>query len=73
MARHVSVQVKSPRGGSWQFGNITTTVTSRSRESRQLVGKPKTLPACVGLAMVFVVIAKTETTGSYIRNVAEAA
>jgi len=53
--RHVSVQVKAIRGGSWQFSNITQFCDITFDGKRQIVGKPKPCPVR-RLVMVFVKI-----------------
>lgn len=42
--RHVSVQVKSSRGTSWQFGNITQYCDITFDGKRQIVGDAKVCP-----------------------------
>lgn len=51
--RHVSVQVKAGRGGSWQFGDITRYCDITFKGRRQVVGKPKRCPVR-RLVVVFV-------------------
>jgi hypothetical protein len=53
--KHISVQVKTVTGSSWQFGNITRYVEIELREPVQKVGK--TLPSPVdNLVYVFVLL-----------------
>jgi len=54
--RHVSVQVKASRGGSWQFGDIRQYCDIRFNGHRQVVGKAKPCPVR-RLVVVFVNIA----------------
>lgn len=42
--RHVSVQVKASRGGSWQFGNIKQYCDITFDDTRQIVGDAKVCP-----------------------------
>lgn len=42
--RHVSVQVKAKRAGSWQFGDIRQFCDITFQGKRQIVGKPKACP-----------------------------
>lgn len=51
--RHVSVQVKAIRGGSWQFANISNYCTISFASKQQIVGKAKPCPI-ERLVMVFV-------------------
>ena len=51
--RHVSVQVKAGRKGSWQFGNITQFCDITFDDKRQIVGEPKACPVR-RLVVVFV-------------------
>jgi hypothetical protein len=53
--RHVSVQVKAARRGSWQFSNITQFCDIAFENKHQIVGKPKASPV-QRLVMIFVVI-----------------
>jgi hypothetical protein len=63
--RHVSVQVKASRGGSWQFGDITRYCDIKFKGQRQLVGKPK--PCSVRrLVVVFVTLGKERDDRFYI-------
>ena len=39
--RHVSVQVKTIRGGAWQFGDMSKFCDISFREKRQIVGRAK--------------------------------
>jgi len=54
--RHVSVQVKASRGGSWQF-NMIPFCEIKFQEKRQIVGSPKNVPV-KRLVVVFVTIAE---------------
>src|SRR5512136_30469 len=51
--RHVSVQVKASRGGSWQFGDLRQYCAITLAGKRQVVGKAKECPVR-RLVMVFV-------------------
>jgi Holliday junction resolvase-like predicted endonuclease len=42
--RHVSVQVKTSRGGSWQFGNMSIFCDISFQGKRQIVGSVKKCP-----------------------------
>ena len=53
--RHVSVQVKACRGGSWQFANIKQYCDLTFDEKQQIVGKAKPCPVR-RLVMTFVTI-----------------
>ena len=53
--RHVSIQVKSSRGSSWQFGDITQFCDIQFKGKKQIVGKVKRSPV-QRLVVVFVVI-----------------
>jgi len=63
--RHVSVQVKASRGGSWQFGDVRHFFDIALDGKRQVVGKPKTCPVR-RLAVVFVSIAEDRNDRFYI-------
>ena len=51
--RHVSVQVKSSRGASWQFADVRPYCDIRFEGQRQIVGERKPCPVR-GLVMTFV-------------------
>jgi len=53
--RHVSVQVKTSRGATWQFGNITLFCNITFNGKQQVVGERKPCPVR-GLIMAFVKI-----------------
>lgn len=53
--RHVAVQVKAIRRGSWQFGNVTNFFGVRFRGKKQVVGKNKRSPLR-GLIIVLVFV-----------------
>jgi len=53
--RHVAVQVKAIRRGSWQFGNVTNFFAVRFRGKKQMVGKNKLSPLR-GLIIVLVFV-----------------
>jgi Holliday junction resolvase-like predicted endonuclease len=55
--KHVSVQVKSARVGSWQFGDISQFVKITFRGKRQVVGRAKRSPVR-GLICVMVRLGK---------------
>ena len=63
--RHVSVQVKASRGGSWQFGDVRHFFDITLNGKRQVVGKPKPCPVR-RLAVVFVSIAEDGNDRFYI-------
>ena len=63
--RHVSVQVKAGRVGSWQFGNVTQFYDIAFDHKRQVVGKPKTCPV-QRLVMIFVRIEEDGNDQFYI-------
>ena len=63
--RHVSVQVKAARGGSWQFGDITHYCDIKFKGQRQLVGKPRPYPVR-RLVVVFVTLGKERDDRFYI-------
>ena len=63
--RHVSVQVKASRGGSWQFGDIRQYCDITFEGQRQVVGRPKTCPVR-RLVVVFVSIAEDRNDRFYI-------
>ena len=63
--RHVSVQVKAGRVGSWQFGNVTQFCDIAFDHKRQVVGKPKTCPV-QRLVMIFVRIEEDGNDQFYI-------
>ena len=63
--RHVSVQVKASRGGSWQFGDFRHYCDVTFKGKRQVVGKPKRCPVR-RLAVVFVSIADDRNDRFYI-------
>ncbi len=51
--RHVSVQVKTARSGSWQFGDMSIFCDITFRGRRQILGRAKKCPVR-GLVCVFV-------------------
>lgn len=53
MGRHVSVQVKASRGGSWQFANISLYCEIEFENEKQIIGAKKSCPVR-DLIMVFV-------------------
>ena len=53
VGRHVSVQVKASRGGSWQFAKVTNYFDVTFSGKRQIVGKGKPCPV-QRLVVVFV-------------------
>jgi hypothetical protein len=57
--RHVSVQVKAIRGGSWQFANITNYCYITFSGKRQIVGKAKPCP----IQRLVVALVKIEADG----------
>lgn len=63
--RHVSVQVKTSRGTSWQFGNITLYCDITFDGTRQVLGKKKPCPVR-GLVVVFVRISEDGNDRFYI-------
>ena len=63
--RHVSVQVKAGRVGSWQFGNVTQFCDIAFDHKRQVVGKPKACPV-QRLVMIFVRIEEDGNDQFYI-------
>jgi hypothetical protein len=63
--RHVSVQVKAGRVGSWQFGNVTQFCDIAFDHERQSVGKPKACPV-QRLVMIFVRIEENGNDQFYI-------
>ena len=63
--RHVSVQVKASRGGSWQFGDVRHFFDITLHGNRQVVGKPNPCPVR-GLVVVFVSIAEDRNDRFYI-------
>ena len=63
--RHVSVQVKASRGGSWQFGDVRHFFDITLNGKRQVVGKPKPCPVR-RLIVVFVSIAEDGNDRFYI-------
>ena len=63
--RHVSVQVKASRGGSWQFGDLRHYCDVTFKGKRQVVGKPKTCPVR-RLVVVFVSITKDRNDRFYV-------
>ena len=63
--RHVSVQVKASRGGSWQFGDVRQYCDITFDGQRQVVGRPKPCPVR-GLVVVFVSIAEGRNDRFYV-------
>lgn len=63
--RHVSVQVKTSRGSSWQFGNITQYCDIKFDDKRQIVGEGKPCPV-ERLIVVFVKLGETGSDRFYI-------
>ena len=63
--KHVSVQVKASRSGSWQFGDITRFCDITFDGERQIVGKPVDCPVR-RLIVVFVTIDKDRQDRFYI-------
>jgi hypothetical protein len=63
--RHVSVQVKAARGGSWQFADITHYCDITFKGHRQVVGRAKPCPVR-RLVVVFVALGKERDDRFYI-------
>jgi hypothetical protein len=63
--KHVSVQVKAGRGGSWQFGNVTQYFNITFEGHRQIVGEMKPCPVR-HLVFVFARIAEDGNDRFYI-------
>lgn len=63
--RHVSIQVKAGRHGSWQFGNITQYFAITFDGKRQIVGEMKACPVR-RLVITFVKIEKDGNDRFYI-------
>lgn len=63
--RHVSVQVKTSRGSSWQFGNVQHYFELTFQGKRQIVGKAMPCPV-QRLIMVFVELAEYGSDYFYI-------
>jgi hypothetical protein len=63
--KHISVQVKASRSGSWQFGDISRYCEISFKGKRQMVGRPKRCPVR-SLVVVFVLIGATGAHKYYI-------
>lgn len=63
--KHVSVQVKASRGGSWQFGDVSKFFDVTFDGRKQKTGKPKVSPV-VRLVVVFVVVSESADDRFYI-------
>jgi hypothetical protein len=63
--RHVSVQVKTIRGGSWQFGDVSKFFEVRFDGQNQLTGIAKTSPV-KRLVVVFVMLGKQGADKFYV-------
>jgi hypothetical protein len=63
--RHVSIQVKASRSGSWQFSDVTKFFDVKFAGKQQIVGKVKRCPVR-RLAVVFVVIGKESGDRFYV-------
>jgi hypothetical protein len=63
--RHVAVQVKASRSGSWQFGDVTKFFEVKFAEQKQTIGKAKACPV-QRLVVVFVVVGKENGDRFYV-------
>lgn len=65
--RHVSVQVKASKSGSWQFSNVTDFCEISFKDKRQIVGKRKDCPV-ENLVVVFVNVTNDRNDQYYVLN-----
>jgi hypothetical protein len=65
--RHVSIQVKASRSGSWQFGDVSKFFDVTFQGQKQRTGKPKASPV-QRLLVVFVVVGASGNDKFYIMS-----